>query len=70
MYVKKYIPGRKIKSVSEAVNIIWNKHEFIFYRHKPYHYGWSASWNLFTLHRAIINGFLFTAKENKKCQVK
>lgn len=66
-YVKKWKPGRPIKSVSEAVNLIWNKKRFVFYRHKPCHYGWAASWSLFTIFRAINNGFLFTAKENKKC---
>lgn len=66
MYKKKFKPGKKINTVNEAVNEIWNKKAFIFYRHKPFHYGWSSSWSIMTIYRFIKLGYLFKAKEIKK----
>ncbi len=65
MYAKKYKKGVPIKSVSRAVDLIWNKKKFIFHNHKPLHYGWTSSWSIMSIYRYIRLGQLFTARRIK-----
>ena len=64
MYKKKFRIGRRIKTVSHAVDVIYNKREHVYYRHKCYHWGWCISWPLITIARFVREGNLYKAKEN------
>ncbi len=65
-YVKKWIKGKKIRTINHAIELILNKN-VIFHHHKPQTYGWTQNWSIISIKRYVSNGELFTAKENK-CQ--
>jgi len=53
---RKYRQGR-VLSLVDAVALI-NAGQFIYYRHKVYHHGWTQSWTLRTLIEAARKGWL------------
>jgi len=59
MKEKKFKKGAKLTTL-EAVSII-QRGGWIYYRHKPYHPGWSQSWGLRTIINAARRGWLFKA---------
>ena len=59
-YIKKFKKGKQIRTVQEAVRRIL-KGEFIFYRHKAYHCGWTCGWPLHSIKSNAEFGHLFTA---------
>lgn len=42
MTKKKFKPGRKVKTMGE-LSLILGRGQWIFIRHKAYHYGWTMS---------------------------
>ena len=46
----------------EAIRLIMAK-KWIFYRHKPYHFGWTRSWNVCFIENAVNQGWLYKSKE-------
>lgn len=63
-YKKKFKKDGQIFSALTVVAMIINK-EWIFYNHKPYHYGWTRSWTISFIEYAVNNGRIFKVKEIK-----
>jgi len=54
---RKFTPGRKITSVSRFAKLI-DQHAWVYYNHKPIHFGWSQNWTFRQVQIAIRAGYL------------
>lgn len=67
--VPKFIKGRLITSVQQVMDEFEGE-RFIFYRHKPLHWGWYGSWGLITIRRFILCKHLYFAVPNSEYKKK
>jgi hypothetical protein len=63
--MKKYKKGRQITEINDFLNSL-NEDNFIYYRHKIYHYGWVISWQLITIHRYLRAKQIWKAEKRNK----
>jgi hypothetical protein len=59
---RRFRKGRKITSLRQLATL-HGQRAWIYYRHKPLHYGWWSSMPLHALHIAISRGYLRRAVE-------
>lgn len=62
---KRFRPGRKITTLGQLMRL-YQQGAWIFYRHKPLHFGWWGSMGLIALNRALRFGYLRRAVENDR----
>ena len=59
---RRFKQGRKVTTVRQLMGC-YGRREWIYYRHKPLHWGWWTSMPLHALGLAVARGFLRHAVE-------